>query len=250
LGIIMKACTNPKLNMAMFSATYANDVEQWCKLNITDLVQVTIGQRNVAVDSVEQKLIYAGNEEGKMIGLRNLFFEGLQSPILIFVQTKQRAADLFKELLYDGYMVASIHSNLTQSQRDKVMDAFESGKIWVLICTDLFGRGLDFKEIRVVINYDLPDSAVTYIHRIGRTGRAGEKGKAFTFFTDSDIPRMRSIANVVKQSGAFVPDYLLRIKKLSKASERKVFRKARATDKILKQKREKRRRTRKARSNK
>merc|ERR1712083_1102998 len=107
---------------------------------------------------------------------------GMQPPVLVFVQTKERAQDLFKELLYDGIHVDVIHADRSQLQRENTVRAFRSGGIWVLICTEVLGRGMDFKGVNLVINYDFPPSAVSYIHRIGRTGRAGRSGKAITFF--------------------------------------------------------------------
>lgn len=86
--------------------------------------------------------------------------------------------------------------------------------IGVLICTDLMARGIDFKAVKMVINYDLPQSSVAYIHRIGRTGRAGRTGEAITFFTEADVPHMRSIANVMKLSGCEVPDWLMSVKQV------------------------------------
>lgn len=97
------------------------------------------------------------------------------------------------------------------------------GDIWVLICTDLMARGVDFKGVQMVINYDLPQSAVAYIHRIGRTGRANNRGTAVTFFTEEDMPRLRPIANVIKLSGCTVPDWMLNIRAL-KTKERKKLR--------------------------
>jgi ATP-dependent RNA helicase DDX52/ROK1 len=100
------------------------------------------------------------------------------------------------------------------------------GDIWVLICTDLMARGVDFKGVQMVINYDLPQSAVAYIHRIGRTGRAGKKGTAVTFFTEEDMPRLRPIANVVKISGCAVPDWMMSIKQMNTTERRNLRRSA------------------------
>jgi ATP-dependent RNA helicase DDX52/ROK1 len=108
-----------------------------------------------------------------------------------------------------------MHSNRSAAQREEVMQRFRRGEIWVLICTDLMARGIDFQGVQMVINYDLPNTAVNYIHRIGRTGRAGRKGEAVTFFTEDDIARLRPIANVVKLSGCPVPDWMLAIKPVS-----------------------------------
>ena len=89
--------------------------------------------------------------------------------MLVFVQTKERAKELYNELVYDGINVDVIHAERSQLQRDNVVDSFRSGNIWVLICTELMGRGIDFKGINLVVNYDFPTSAISYIHRIGES---------------------------------------------------------------------------------
>merc|ERR1712142_1196628 len=154
------------------------------------------------------------------VHFRSLVQKGLQPPVLIFVQSKERAQDLFKELLYDGIHVDVIHSERSQLQRENTVRAFRSGGIWVLICTELMGRGIDFKGVNLVINYDFPPSAVSYIHRIGRTGRAGRQGQAVTFFTEEDKTLLRNIATIVKRSGGEVPEYMLKMKKASRQDKR------------------------------
>merc|ERR1711974_442889 len=129
-------------------------------------------------------------------------------------------------LLYDGVHVDVIHSDRSEQQRDRTVRAFRSGQVWVLICTELLGRGIDFKGVNLVINYDFPPSTVSYIHRIGRTGRAGRRGKAITFFTDQDKVLLRSIAHIVKGSGGQVPDYMLKLKKASRQEKRKLAKSA------------------------
>ena len=89
----------------------------------------------------------------------------------------------FQELLYEGVNVDVIHADRPQGKRDEVVRNFRQGNTWVLICTDLMGRGIDFKGVNLVINYDFPQSVISYIHRIGRTGRAGKNGEAITYFT-------------------------------------------------------------------
>lgn len=115
-----------------------------------------------------------------------------------------------------------VHADRTQQQRDDVIKSFREGKVWVLICTELIGRGIDFLGVNLVINYDFPASAISYIHRIGRTGRAGRKGKAITYFTQDDKPKLRSIANILRNSGCKVPEYMLTIKKQSKKVRRQL----------------------------
>lgn len=183
---ITQACTNEKLRRAMFSATNTPDVTKWCKRHLKGVIYVTIGQRNAAASDVNQKLLFVGDESGKLTALRNYIKQGIPPPVLIFVESKERAHELFKELIYDGINVDLIHSNRTQTQRDNVVKCFREGTIWVLICTELMSRGIDFKGVNLVINYDCPTTAISYVHRIGRTGRAGHKGTAITFYTTED----------------------------------------------------------------
>ncbi|XP_038670336.1 probable ATP-dependent RNA helicase DDX52 isoform X2 [Scyliorhinus canicula] len=223
LATIFLACTSHNVRRAMFSATFAFDVEQWCKLNLDNVVSVSIGERNSAVETVEQELLFVGTETGKLLAMRDLVKKGFSPPVLVFVQSIERAKELFRELIYEGINVEVIHAERTQQQRDNVVYSFRAGKIWVLICTALMARGIDFKGVNLVINYDFPTSSVEYIHRIGRTGRAGHQGKAVTFFTEDDKPLLRSIANVIKQAGCPVPDYMMQINKLRSKQKKRMI---------------------------
>ncbi|XP_028824501.1 probable ATP-dependent RNA helicase DDX52 [Denticeps clupeoides] len=222
LAAIFQACSSSQVRRALYSATCAPDVEQWCQLHLDNLVSVNIGPRNSAPQTVEQSLLFVGAESGKLVAMRDLIKKGFSPPVLVFVQSVLRARELFHELLYEGIHVDVIHSDRTQQQRDNVVTSFRSGKIWVLICTALLARGIDFKGVNLVVNYDFPTSAVEYIHRIGRTGRAGHKGRAITFFTESDRPMLRSIATVMKQTGCSIPDYMLGFKKTKSKMKRQI----------------------------
>nr|AAH89107.1 DEAD (Asp-Glu-Ala-Asp) box polypeptide 52 [Rattus norvegicus] len=225
LASIFLACTSPKVRRAMFSATFAYDVEQWCKLNLDNIVSVSIGARNSAVETVEQELLFVGSETGKLLAMRELVKKGFNPPVLVFVQSIERAKELFHELIYEGINVDVIHAERTQQQRDNTVHSFRAGKIWVLICTALLARGIDFKGVNLVINYDFPTSSVEYIHRIGRTGRAGNRGKAVTFFTEDDKPLLRSVANVIQQAGCPVPEYIKGFQKLLSKQKKKMIKK-------------------------
>ncbi|XP_077447909.1 putative ATP-dependent RNA helicase DDX52 isoform X2 [Stigmatopora argus] len=225
LAAIFLACSNAKARKAFFSATCTQEVEKWCRLNLDNLVSVNIGHKNTAVESVKQELLFVGTENGKMVAVRDIVKKGFMPPVLVFVQSIERAQELFRELVYEGINVEVIHAERTQQQRDNVVESFRRGQIWVLICTALLARGIDFKGVNLVINYDFPTSAVEYIHRIGRTGRAGHQGKAITFFTENDKPLLRSIANVIKQAGCPVPDYMLGFKKMHSKLRRRIEKK-------------------------
>ncbi|KAG3008433.1 putative ATP-dependent RNA helicase ddx52 [Phytophthora cactorum] len=222
---IFAACTHPKVQRAMFSATMLEGVEELAQTVLRDPVKVAVGTKNAGASTIDQKLIFVGKEEGKLVAMKQLLHEGLQLPALLFVQNKERANELYHELLYDGVNIGAVHADRTKEQRDDVIRRFRTGEVWVLICTDLMSRGMDFKAVNMVINYDFPQSAVSYIHRIGRTGRNGRKGKAVTFFTEDDMVYLRTIANVMKISGCEVPDWMLSLKKAS-ASKRKELLKA------------------------
>ncbi|KAG1707448.1 hypothetical protein DVH05_026646 [Phytophthora capsici] len=222
---IFAACTNPKVQRAMFSATMLEGVEELAQTVLRDPVKVAVGTKNAGANTIDQKLVFVGKEEGKLVAMKQLLHEGLQLPALLFVQNKERANELYHELLYDGVNIGAVHADRTKEQRDDVIRRFRTGEVWVLICTDLMSRGMDFKAVNMVINYDFPQSAVSYIHRIGRTGRNGRKGKAVTFFTEDDMVYLRTIANVMKISGCEVPDWMLSLKKAS-VSKRKELLKA------------------------
>ncbi|XP_014378174.2 probable ATP-dependent RNA helicase DDX52 isoform X1 [Alligator sinensis] len=225
LASIFLACTSHIIKRAMFSATFAHDVEQWCKLNLDNVILVSVGARNSAAETVEQELLFVGSETGKLLAMRELVKKGFTPPVLVFVQSIERAKELFHELIYEGINVDVIHADKTQQQRDNIVHSFRAGKIWVLLCTALLARGIDFKGVNMVINYDFPTSAVEYIHRIGRTGRAGHTGKALTFFTEDDKPLLRSVASVIQRAGCPVPEYIKHFRKLQSKQKKKFIKK-------------------------
>ncbi|KAL0882810.1 hypothetical protein ABMA27_016355 [Loxostege sticticalis] len=222
LDQVLAACGSKQRRIAMFSATHTPSLAKWCRHHMRGLINITVGQR---------QLLYCGNENGKLVAFRQLVQKGLKPPVLVFVQSKDRAKQLFKELIYDGINVDVIHADRTQAQRDNVVRSFRVGRIWVLICTELMGRGIDFRGVNLVINYDFPPSAISYVHRIGRAGRAGQKGRAVTFFTQDDVVNLRSIASVMKQSGCEVPEYMLKLKQ-NPNRRKQLLKKAPHRDKI------------------
>lgn len=114
-------------------------------------------------------------------------------PILVFTSSQPRAASLSQELVLHGVQnVEALHAGMSNKAREDAISRMRKGECWVLVCTEVAGRGLDFKGVREVINFDFPRSVQSYIHRIGRTGRAGREGKAITYFTDEDAPWLKS----------------------------------------------------------
>lgn len=207
--LILSACTNVKLRKAMFSATIPSGVEAMANSIMVDPVRVIVGRKEAASDDVEQKVVFTGNEEGKLLEIKQMITNGeFKPPVLIFVQSIQRAKALYHELIYDSINVDAIHGEKTSTQRNRVIERFKQGDIWVLICTDVLARGIDFQGVNLVINYDIPQTSQAYVHRVGRTGRAGKKGKAVTFFTKDDSVAVKNVINVIQQSGQHVDEWM------------------------------------------
>ncbi|WP_462180527.1 DEAD/DEAH box helicase [Pseudoalteromonas gelatinilytica] len=163
----------------LFSATFDDSIFKLSKQLLNDPKLVEVNKRNSAAVEVEQ-LVYAVDEDRKrelvshMIGMKNW------QQVLIFTRTKQTADVLAKEMCKDGLKTESIHGDKSQGARDKALQNFKSGATRVLVATDVAARGLDIASLKYVINYELPYMAEDYVHRIGRTGRAGEKGMAMS----------------------------------------------------------------------
>jgi ATP-dependent RNA helicase DDX52/ROK1 len=226
---IWDACTNPGLRVTLWSATMGSNIEalasstihsRRAKLEIEDdsrIVRLVVGLKDSAIPNITHRLTYAATEPGKLIALRQLLHptakstdatQPLRPPFLVFTQTIPRAVALHAELLYDipaeaggSSRIAVLHSDLSDAARSQVMTRFRNGEIWVLITTDILSRGVDFRGINGVVNYDVPNSGAAYIHRVGRTGRAGrDGGVAVTFYTKEDIPYVKNIANIIAAS--------------------------------------------------
>ena len=119
--------------------------------------------------------------------------------------------------------VGVIHADKKKAERDEIINKFRVGDIWILICTDLMAPGIDFKTVNGVINFDFPTSLTSYIHRCGRTGRAGREGQATTYFTDEDKPYVKNIANLMVKSGSCeVPDWMLKLKSAGNKDWKKI----------------------------
>ncbi|OJJ45735.1 hypothetical protein ASPZODRAFT_68827 [Penicilliopsis zonata CBS 506.65] len=227
---IWRSCSHPDMRISLWSATMGSNIEDLVKSTIKErqefhgletnssspLVRLVVGLKDSAIPNIDHKLIYAATEQGKLLGLRQLLRPAtasssdvrLRPPFLIFTQTIPRAVALHSELLYDipveaggSSRIAVLHSDLSDIQRSEIMKGFRKGEIWILVTTDLLARGVDFRGINGVVNYDIPNSAAVYVHRVGRTGRAGrEGGIAVTFYTKEDIPYVKSIANIIDVS--------------------------------------------------
>lgn len=227
---IWKACSNPKLQTSLWSATIGSSIESLAQTFIRDrrrmlgldlarhcILRLVVGLKDSAIPNISHRLVYAASEQGKLLALRQLLHPSttpidnastLQPPFLVFTQTIPRAIALHSELLYDipleaggSSRIAVLHSDLSDTARSNIMAGFRKGEIWILITTDLLSRGMDFRGMNGVVNYDIPNTGASYVHRVGRTGRQGrEGGVAVTLYTKEDIPYVKNVANVIAAS--------------------------------------------------
>lgn len=227
---VWDTCTNPTLGTSLWSATMSSSIEELAVSKITSqkatkprIVRLVIGLKDAALPTVLHKLVYAATETGKLLALRQLLRptgptaaikensvaeSELKLPFLVFTQTIPRAVALHAELRYDippeaggSSRIAVLHAGMSESTRSRVMSAFRRGEVWVIITTDILARGVDFRGLNGVVNYDVPTSAAAYVHRAGRTGRAGRKGGVVvTLYTQEDVPILKPIANVIDTS--------------------------------------------------
>ena len=184
--------TNPDRQTLFFSATFDNDIRDFSRLYQRDPAKVIIEKKELTAEKIEQFYLEL-NRNMKTEILNRLILIHKPKKSIIFCNTKRMVESLEVEIAQRGYKVDSLHGDMRQSSRDNVMKKFRNGTIDVLIATDVAARGLDVSDIDLVFNYDLPQQAEYYVHRIGRTARAGKKGASFTFVTSKDFPKFREI---------------------------------------------------------
>lgn len=176
----------------MFSATMNKAVSDIARQFQDEPVRIQIGQRNEPTETVKQFYLTAG-ERQKPKAVQNLIKQGSPRLALIFCNTKRRVQNLKNQLFEQGMPVSCLHGDMSQHERDAIMDTFRKGKSTILVATDVAARGIDVSDIDLVINYDIPDKMEYYVHRIGRTGRAGHAGRACTLVSPQDWGKIGDI---------------------------------------------------------
>ncbi|KIK70400.1 hypothetical protein GYMLUDRAFT_32405 [Collybiopsis luxurians FD-317 M1] len=220
---IVAACTHPNLQKAVFSATLPANAEKIAMDMLRDPIRVVVGLKDTPLPLIAQSLTYVADDASKLPSLLTYFSQPYNPPVLIFTSTQPRASSLAEELVLNGISnVDCLHAGMSKKEREDAVSRMRKGESWVMVSTEVMARGMDFKGVQEVINYDFPTTVQSYIHRIGRTGRAGRSGKAVTFFTDEDGPYLKSIANVILQSGQSVPEWMTKLPKPSKMKRKQM----------------------------
>lgn len=187
-----------KKQTLFFSATLSPEVKQLSHSLLHDPVHVSITPVSSSPDLIDQSVYYV-NKENKKLLLRHLLKGSEIEHALVFTRTKRGAERVAKDLNRNGVNADSIHGNKSQGAREKAMKGFKNKTIRVLVATDIASRGIDVRELSHVINYEIPEQAETYVHRIGRTGRAGSQGKAYSFCASEERAFLKNISNLIKK---------------------------------------------------
>ncbi|MFQ3325214.1 MAG: ATP-dependent RNA helicase RhlE [Pseudomonadales bacterium] len=176
----------------LFSATFSNDIRQLAKGLVNDPVEISVTPRNAAAPSVEQK-IYPVDKSQKAKLLTKLIKDNQWQQVLVFSRTKHGANRLTKQLIGCGISAAAIHGNKSQGARTKALADFKAGEVRILVATDIAARGIDIEQLPQVVNFDLPSVPEDYVHRIGRTGRAGSTGHAVSLVSADEFKQLSDI---------------------------------------------------------
>ncbi|MAF74645.1 MAG: ATP-dependent RNA helicase RhlE [Idiomarinaceae bacterium] len=182
----------------MFSATFSDDIRKLAKSLVNNPVEISVAPPNATAERIEQTL-YAAEKAHKPRMLMQILRNLNLPQVIVFSRTKHGANRLVKQLDKDGFLAAAIHGNKSQGARTKALSDFKSGAVQILVATDIAARGLDIEKLPYVINYDLPQVAEDYVHRIGRTGRAGQVGHAISLVMDEEFRTLKAIEKLIGQ---------------------------------------------------
>ena len=209
----------PSHQTLLFSATLPKKISDIAKNFMTNPQRVNVGEENTPLTNIKQEIKNV-NQKEKFEHLKLELLE-INGSVVLFVKTKRSADKIALKLRKDKFNAEAIHGDLRQSKREKVILQFRKNRFQILVATDVAARGLDIPHIEHVINYDIPQNPEDYIHRIGRTARAGAKGRALTFLTDGDKKNWNAIGKLINPNAPAPKSKLESRRKKSKKSYRK-----------------------------
>jgi ATP-dependent RNA helicase RhlE len=187
----------PKRQTLLFSATLPPEIASLASEILTDPVSVATTPPSTVVVKIDQKVLFVDQAQKTALLVDVLQGQSVRKA-LVFTRTKHRADRVVRQLSQNDISAVAIHSNKSQGQRQRSLAAFEQGRVRVLVATDIVARGIDVEEISHVINYELPNDAESYVHRVGRTARAGASGTALSFCDAAEIPVLRGIEKLIR----------------------------------------------------
>ncbi|KAJ8760042.1 hypothetical protein K2173_010898 [Erythroxylum novogranatense] len=200
----------------LFSATFPREIQRLASDFLYNYVFLAVGRVGSSTDLIVQRVefVYDSDKRSHLMDLlhaqRANGVQGKQALTLVFVETKKSADSLEHWLCVNGFPATSIHGDRSQQEREQALRSFKSGNTPILVATDVAARGLDIPHVAHVVNFDLPNDIDDYVHRIGRTGRAGKSGLATAFFNESNVTLARALADLMQESNQEVPAWLSR----------------------------------------
>lgn len=195
-----------KRQTLFFSATMPSEISGLADSILTEPVKVSVTPVSSTAEKVEQSVYFVEKNDKRHL-LSHLLKSNVQGRVLVFSRTKHGADRVAKDLGKHGIRAEAIHGNKSQNARQRALENFKTGATRVLVATDIAARGIDIQELAYVINFDLPNVPETYVHRIGRTGRAGASGKALSFCDMEEREYLRDIQKLIKQTVPVVKDH-------------------------------------------
>jgi ATP-dependent RNA helicase RhlE len=183
----------------LFSATLPDEIRKLATGLLHDPLSVSVTPISSTAEAVKQSVYYVKKEDKRSL-LHHLISEDDIDHALVFTRTKRGADRVAKELNKNGIKAEAIHGDKSQGARERALKGFKNCSIRILVATDIASRGIDVDKLSHVINFEIPEQAETYVHRIGRTGRAGESGKAISFCAKEEVPYMRDITKLIKKN--------------------------------------------------
>jgi superfamily II DNA/RNA helicase len=203
--------TVPKKHQTLlFSATLPNDILKLAEKYLNQPVRISVGSTSTPIEKIKQEILKVNDGDKYNQLIKEIYTR--QGSILIFVKTRRNAEKMVKRLKYDDHDAEAIHGNLRQNKRDRVIKAFRNNHFRILVGTDVASRGLDIPAIKHVINFDLPQVPEDFIHRVGRTARAGAEGSALSFIGNGDRLKWNAIQKLINPNFRAEPDSSVRPK--------------------------------------
>ena len=183
----------------LFSATFSDEIKALADGLLNQPALIEVARRNATADTIRQRVFHVDRDKKRQV-LSHLIKEHQWFQVLVFTRTKHGANRLAEQLDKDGIPALAIHGNKSQGARTRALSEFKSGKLQVLVATDIAARGIDISELPHVVNYELPNIAEDYVHRIGRTGRAGAEGEALSLVCVDEFDYLRGIERLIKRT--------------------------------------------------
>jgi ATP-dependent RNA helicase RhlE len=199
--------TAPDRQTVLFSATMPDAIAELAKGLLKNPIRVEVAPHSTAATEIAQGVVLARTKQKRQVLARMLADEAMKS-VIVFSRTKHGADRVTKDLDRDGFRAAVIHGNKSQNARQKALNEFRAGAVRILVATDIAARGIDVPGISHVVNFDLPDEAESYVHRIGRTGRNGQDGIAITLCDPSENSKLRQVEKIIRAKLPVIADHL------------------------------------------